>query len=102
MRPIQQLVKNIKIGQIINPRLIQAPPDISVRTAVEIMQNNKSGYIVIADHQTKVVGIFTETDVLHKVFGKKDVWTKPVSEVMTKNPKVLSVRGKNPHQGDLR
>ena len=92
MRPIQQLVKNIKIGQIINPRLIQAPPEITVQTAVEIMQNNKSGYIVIADHQGKVVGIFTETDVLHKVFGKKDAWSKPVSEVMTKKPMVLSVR----------
>lgn len=92
MRPIQQLVKSIKIGQIINPRLIQAPPDITVRTAVEIMQNNKSGYIVIADHQGKVVGIFTETDLLQKVFGKKDAWKKPVSGYMTKNPMVLSVR----------
>ena len=92
MRPIQQLVKNIKIGQIVNPRLIQAPPEIAVRTAVEIMQNNKSGYIVIADHQRKVVGIFTETDVLQKVFGKKDVWDKPVAQYMTQNPKVLSVR----------
>lgn len=92
MRPIQQLVKSIKIGQIINPRLIQAPPEITVRTAIEIMQNNKSGYIVIADHQRKVAGIFTETDVLQKVFGKKDVWDKSVSQLMTKNPKVLSVR----------
>lgn len=92
MRPVQQLVKSIKIGQIVNPRLIQAPPEISVRTAVEIMQNNKSGYVVIADHQKKVVGIFTETDVLQKIFGKKDVWSKPVSQFMTPSPKVLSVR----------
>jgi CBS domain-containing protein len=92
MRPIQELVKSIKIGQIVNPRLIQAPPEITVRTAIEIMQNNKSGYIVIADHQRKVVGIFTETDVLQKVFGKKDAWDKPVSQYMTQNPKVLSVR----------
>jgi CBS domain-containing protein len=92
MRPVQQLVKSIKIGQIVNPRLIQAPPEISVRTAVEIMQNNKSGYVVIADHQKKVVGIFTETDVLQKIFCKKDVWIKPVSQYMTPSPKVLSVR----------
>ncbi len=91
MRPTQQLVKSIKIGQIVNPRLIQAPPDISVRTAVEIMQNNKSGYVVIADHTRKVVGMFTETDVLNRVFGKKDIWTKPVSEVMTKSPIFLKV-----------
>lgn len=91
MKPTQQLVKSIKIGQIVNPRLIQAPPEISVRTAVEIMQNNKSGYIVVADHARKVVGMFTETDVLNRVFGKKDVWTKSVSEFMTKAPIVLSV-----------
>ncbi len=92
MRPIQQLVKSIKIGQIINPRLIQAPPEITVRTAVEIMQKNKTGYVVIADHQKKVVGIFTETDVLNQVLGKKDVWDKRVSELMTKNVVVLSVQ----------
>ena len=40
----------------------------------------------------KVTGIFTETDVLQKVFGKKSAWDKPVSELMTKSPKVLSVR----------
>ncbi len=91
MRPTQQLVKSIKIGQIVNPRLIQAPPEISVRTAVEIMQNNKSGYIVVADHTRKVVGMFTETDVLNRVLGKKDAWTKPVAEFMTKSPIVLSV-----------
>ncbi|HCM41743.1 MAG TPA: CBS domain-containing protein [Candidatus Omnitrophota bacterium] len=91
MRPIQQLLKTIKIGQIVNPRLIQAPPEISIRTAVEIMQNNKSGYIVIADHQRKVVGMFTETDVLNRVLGKKEIWSKLVSELMTKTPIVLSV-----------
>lgn len=94
MRPIQELIKSIKIGQIINPRVIQAPPEITVKTAVEIMQNNKSGYIVVADHQHKVVGMFTETDVLTRVFGKKDVWKKPVSELMTKDPMTLSVKDK--------
>lgn len=92
MRPIEQLVKSIKIGQIVNPRLIQAPPEITVKAAVEIMQSNKSGYIVVADHQKKVVGMFTETDVLNRVFGKRDVWKKTVADVMTRNPLVLCVK----------
>ncbi len=34
----------------------------------------------------KLVGIFTDRDVLHKVVSSPDAWNKPVDEVMTPNP----------------
>jgi len=34
----------------------------------------------------KLVGIFTDRDVLHKVVVSPDAWNKPVDEVMTANP----------------
>ncbi len=88
-KPVEVLLKEKKIYQIINPRLIQSPSDITVKRAVEYMQENKSGYIVIADKK-KVVGIFTETDVIRKVLDQNIDWNRPVSEFMTKEPVCLS------------
>lgn len=88
-KPVEVLLKEKKIYQIINPRLIQSPPDITVKQAIEYMQENKSGYIVVADKK-KVVGIFTETDVIRKIFAQPVDWDRPVSEFMTKDPVCLS------------
>jgi CBS domain-containing protein len=42
----ERRLKEKKIGEIINPRLIQAPPTTSIERAVEIMRENNSAYIV--------------------------------------------------------
>lgn len=90
-KEVQQLLKDKKIYEVINPRLVQGPPDLSVEEAVRIMQEKSSGYIVIAKNN-KPVGVFTENDVLFKILGKKVDWSRPVSEFMTPNPRVLGPR----------
>ncbi len=87
-KSVDRLLKEKKISDIVNPRLIQAPPDISVKRAIEFMRENQSAYIVVADNK-KVVGIFTETDVMQKVLERKIDWRKPIRQFMTKNPSVL-------------
>lgn len=83
-------LKEKKISEVINPRLIQAPPDISVKKAVELMRENKSAYIVVAE-KGKLAGMFTETDVVRKILGKKDVdWNRPIREFMTAKPMALT------------
>ena len=85
---IDEILSEKKIYQIVNPRLVQAPPTISIQTAIEIMQSQRAGYIVIAD-RGKPVGIFTETDVIRKVMEKNMNWERRVKEVMTPNPVCL-------------
>lgn len=87
-KSVEQLLKEKKIFEITNPKLIQAPPEISVKAAVDLMQANKSGYIVVAKNK-KVVGIFTETDVALKILDQDVDWSKPISEFMTQYPAVL-------------
>jgi CBS domain-containing protein len=89
-KPVEQLLKEKKIYQIVNPRLVQAPPGISLKRAIEWMQENKSGYIVIAENK-KVVGIFTETDVVRKVLEQNVDWERPVREFMTPVPFMLTL-----------
>ena len=85
---VDTLLKEKKIFQIVNPRLVQAPPTMSVKDAIEFMQKERAGYMVIAD-KGKPVGIFTETDVIRKVIEQDVDWSRPVREFMTPNPLVL-------------
>ena len=87
-KSVEAVLKAKKIGEIINPRLVQAPPETLVKDAIELMQKNRAGYIVVAKNK-KVVGVFTETDLVQKILGKDVNWESPISEFMTKNPLIL-------------
>lgn len=88
-KPVDKLLKEKKIREVVNPRLIQAPPDISVQRAIEFMQENQSAYIVVAENK-KAIGILTETDVIRKIMETDVDWKRPIREFMTPNPIVLS------------
>ncbi len=88
-KSVEKALKETKIYQIINPRLVHATPEITVKDAIDAMQQNGSGYIVIADKNKKVVGIFTETDVVRKVLEQDVDWQKPVKDFMTLDPACL-------------
>ncbi len=89
-KPVEVLLREKKIYQIVNPKLVQAPPDIMIEDALKLMQENKSGYIVIAKNQ-KAVGIFTENDVVLKILERNVDFKRPVSEFMQKDPQVLKM-----------
>ena len=88
-KAIEALLKEKKIYQVINPKCVTTHPDVSVKRAIEIMQENKSGYVVVAENN-KCVGMFTETDVARKILGKDVNWGAPIRQFMTPNPCVLS------------
>ena len=61
-------------------------PDTSVFDAVGLMNEHKIGSLV-AEEDGRVVGIFTERDVLVRVVGvDKNPHTTRVAEVMTRDP----------------
>jgi CBS domain-containing protein len=88
-KSVDQLLKERKIHQIINPKLVQAPPEMTVKDAAELMRKIGSSYIVVAKNK-KVVGMFTETDFVQKILEKDIDWTRPISDFMTPDPKVLT------------
>jgi CBS domain-containing protein len=74
-------------------RLKQEPltcsPDTSVFDAVTRMSEKRYGSIVVTDEDKKVVGIFTERDLVNRLVPQNlDVNKTTVSAVMTKNPRV--------------
>ncbi len=64
-------------------------PDATVAAAVDIMNAANVGSVLVMDG-TRLVGIFTERDVLTRVVGKRIAPEKtPISKVMTKQPAVM-------------
>jgi CBS domain-containing protein len=64
-------------------KLVSVVPSTSVADAVRAMNDENIGAVLVLDGQ-KLVGIFTERDVMVRVVGaKRDPATTPVSEVMT-------------------
>ena len=60
---IEEVLKETKIYQILRPRLVTALPSVSLKQALDLMQSQKAGYLVVADEHLKVVRMLTEREV---------------------------------------
>jgi len=64
----------------------------SIREAVKLLQDNKVGCVMLVDNSDKLVGIFTERDVVLKMFDENFcIQDGPIEEVMTKDPKTVEM-----------
>ena len=70
-------------------------PDDSVQSAIELMVENDQGRVIVVNNDDKVVGIFTERDVLRRYLTSQDkflhlkvseVMSSPVTTVSTDTP----------------
>ena len=83
-----ELRRNLKIDSISRldltmPRLIES--DRPVAAAVDLMREHRTGCLLIT-RQGKLVGIFTERDLLNRVLAAGLPLNVPIMEVMTANP----------------
>jgi CBS domain-containing protein len=72
-------------------------PATMVLDAVHLMAQKKIGCVCVTEND-KLLGIFTERDVLTKIVEPNvDPRTTPISQVMTKNPDTLTPRDRMAH-----
>lgn len=76
----QTPIKNLKTR-----KPVFVSPGHSVAEAIQLMQQKKVGCVAVTEHD-KLVGIFTERDVLLKIAGKADPAKLKVADVMTAGP----------------
>lgn len=81
-KTIEEILKDTKIHQILRPKLVTALPDIALKEALDLMHREKAGYIVVADAHLKVVGMFTEREVLMNVMKPGVAMDDPMSKYM--------------------
>ena len=77
------------VDAIASRPFLQVRPTATIRQAVLAMSGSRSSSLMVVD-EGRVVGIFTERDVLEKVAEQyPKLASHPVSEVMTANPAVV-------------
>lgn len=79
----QTPIRNVKLR-----KPVTVLPDQSVAEAIALMQQKAVGCVVVVE-KGRLVGIFTERDVLMKIVGKRDPNAVRVKEVMTPNPEAF-------------
>ena len=82
------LAKNLKIESV--SRLQPAPPLVlrpqdTVRDAVSLMQQKREGCVLVCVER-RLVGIFTERDLLKRVLGPGKPLNLPIADFMTPHP----------------
>ena len=93
-QPMQGLRRHIMRDPIhrVGPlKPLVCAPDATIWDAIRIMREGRHGSVLVVDPQRdSLVGIFTERDVLIRVWGSGlDINTTPVRKVMTTDPVVL-------------
>jgi CBS domain-containing protein len=70
---------------------IHLPADVSVRDAIDTMNGARVGCVMVCEDD-RLVGVFTERDVLTRVAGTSlDLDATPVGELMTPDPECLTL-----------
>ncbi|MFQ5701737.1 MAG: cyclic nucleotide-binding/CBS domain-containing protein [Acidobacteriota bacterium] len=94
-QPMQGLKRHIMRDPIkrVGPlKPLVASQDTTVWDAIRIMREGRHGSVLVLDRKNhdRLIGIFTERDVLLRVWGSGlDINTTPVGRVMTRDPVVL-------------
>lgn len=79
-----------RVGSVMERRkILTAPPETTVSRAAELMAEWKVGAVMVVEG-TRLVGIFTERDVVFRVVAKgRDPAQTLLSEVMTPDPRTI-------------
>jgi CBS domain-containing protein len=75
----------------LNPRqVVTLPPTATVKQAIQVMLAHDIGAVLVVDDAGKLVGIFSERDLLTKVADPNaDHTQRPVSDFMTADPETV-------------
>jgi CBS domain-containing protein len=78
-----------KIREVMSTTLFSVEPGTSVGEAVSLMAQHKVGSTLVMV-ESKLVGIFTERDIVRAISHSHDAPTHDVSSWMTHDPKTIS------------
>ncbi len=83
-------LSELKIRHLSLREPVLAERHASIRATVETMKSKGLGCALICENG-KLVGLFTERDLLNKVIGEQTEYDNPVEQVMTVDPAKLSL-----------
>lgn len=89
-RAAEQQTMTTQLGKLIKREPIFVTPEVTLRSALEKMSDLRIGCMVVADETQCPVGILTQSDLLPRVVLPGIDLQRPISEVMTPEPHMMS------------
>lgn len=82
---LEDWVMNTPIGEIANPNVVTATPEMEVSEAMELMKKHDIGSLPVVDENKAPIGIITERDVLLKLpkLVGVDVFVDVITQTIT-------------------
>jgi CBS domain-containing protein len=90
MTTIQEALRDERLKSLPLSHPTCVPPALSLRDTLRVMRREQVGCVLVCNGD-RLVGIFTERDVLNKLFGKPVDEDASIERFMTRDPRVLSV-----------
>ncbi len=93
-RDCGHLIVETRIADVKQAAPVTVPPDAPVSKAVELMQKRKVSAVMVVERRKvrRLVGIFTDRDLVTRAFGVRGFASAPVSRFMTPDPETLRPR----------
>lgn len=92
LREIRGAIFDDTLALLSPPEPVCVRETVSVQEAVNAMVARHQAGVLVVDAEGRLVGIFTERDVLRRVLGQaQDPGRTPVSSVMTPDPEALTM-----------
>lgn len=90
-RDCGRLILETRILDVKQAVPVSVPPDATVTSAVELMRDRKVSAIMVEERENdrRLVGIFTDRDLVTRAFGTPGFAEAPVSRFMTPDPETL-------------
>ncbi len=78
----------LKVSDLISRPPVVVTPTTSIKDSAKLMYEEKVGSVVVTSPEGKVIGIFTEKDLV-RVVSEGLPLTTQIGDIMTKNPIVI-------------
>jgi len=78
----------LRVGDIMRSgsRNAVAPETVSVKQALLVMTQARSGSVSVVNSRGKLAGVFTDGDLRRRIAAEDNVLAQPLAKVMTRNP----------------
>ncbi len=89
-RAAEQQTMTTPLGQLVKKAPVFVTPETSTRSALEQMELQRLGCMVVVDDERHPVGVLTQSDLLPRVILAGFDLSRPIGELMTANPHQLA------------
>jgi CBS domain-containing protein len=93
-RDVGGVLLSTAVAEVVGRQVVAVPPDAKVERCLDLMRKKKVSAVMVVDRKKKLVGIFTERDLVNRALPTRGWASAPVKKFMTPSPETL--RRKDP------